>query len=385
MQTATTPTTRPKANHLLTREDLLTLAKFCDERANAVSFCFSLASTPDNAHRREVTAIKRLAQDVSANFAPESAPTCLTKDLAGILGIAEEIRLNPARLRVVFACGEQHFWQEFDLPFPGSLSYLRIGRCFYLAPLMLAWQSVAPYCVAVLESGKARAFVVRGTEIQEVSGRLAIEESSLQANDPRVGWSSHVSKSQMEHERAYFKKLAHQLLQLMLEQQATGLVIGCHDDLWGEVEPQFIHLEKVLMGRFQLPHFDAGPAEVLRMATPACAENQRKRSAAVLLEINEKPYRGALGVSEVLQALIGGRAQKLVLGKLPNQTISECGACGRMLAGAGQNCVCGNSRMRYMSADEGLIRKALLTDAEVFLVATETVPGFGGAAALLRY
>jgi hypothetical protein len=64
--------------------------------------------------------------------------------------------------------------------------------------------------------------------------------------------------------------------------QATGLVIGCHEDLWGEVEPQFVHLEKVLIGRFHLPHFDTEPTQVLRMAMPIFTEAQKTRVAAVL-------------------------------------------------------------------------------------------------------
>ena len=305
METATGPSLDPIAKRVVTRENLSTLAAFCDQKATAVSFGFGCVTTPDSAHREEVIATKRLVQEVIASSAPESAPPArLAKDLEEIVAVAATIRLHPSRLRLVFACGEQDVWQEFDLPSTKRLSFLRVGRRFDLAPLMLALQSVAPYCVTILESGKARAFIVRGTEIQEVSSRLVIEEQSFQADDPRVGWSRHISKGLVEHEKAYFKNLSHQLLQLMSEQQATGLVIGCHEDLWGEVEPQFVHLAKSMMGRFHLPHFDAEPAEVLRLATPISTEAQRTRITAVLCEINEAPSRGAFGVKDVLEALM---------------------------------------------------------------------------------
>ena len=386
MEAPTGLTTGPRVMRVVTREDLLTLATFCNQHAAAVSFGFGHVTMPDNAHREEVIAVKRLVQETIANFAPESAPAGVAMDLEQVLAVAEEIRLNPARLRLVFACRDQSFWQEFDLPSTGPLSFLHVGRRFHLAPLMLALQSIVPYCVAILESGKARAFVVRGTEILEVTGRLAIEEESLEVNDPRVGWSRHVIKGRTEHEKGYFKNLAHQLLQLASEQQATGLVIGCHEDLWGEVEPQFVHLEKILMGRFHLPHFDAEATQVLRMAMPVFAEHQTTRVPAALREINETPSRGAVGVEDVLEALLAGRVRKLVLGRLPGQTISECNACGRMMAVAGHNCrSCGNVEVCYLPAEEGLIRQALLTDAEILLVETGAVPGFNGAAALLRY
>ena len=46
---------------------------------------------------------------------------------------------------------------------------------------------------------------------------------------------------------------------------------------------------------------------------------------------------------------------------------------------------CGNSRLHGLGADEGLIRQALLTDAEILTFEGDEVPGFIGAAALLRY
>lgn len=386
MEGVTCLITDRRVEQVIAREDLLTLASLCDPHATAISFGFGHIATPDEAHHEEVIAIKRLVQQAIEHFAPGPAPVSLSKDLEQILAVADEIQLNPARLRLVFACRDQGLWREFDLPSTGPQSFLSVGRRFQVAPLMLTMQSLAPYCVAILESGKARAFVVRGTEIQEVTGNLAIEALTSPVDDPRVGWSRHVLKGRTEHEKGYFKTLSHRLLQLVSKQHATGLVIGCHQDLWGEVEPQFVHLEKVLMGRFHLAHFDTEPTQVLRMSMPVFSEGQTKPVLAILQEINETPSREALGVRDVLEALLAGRVQKLVLGHLPGQTISECTACGQMMAVAGHNCVsCGKAEMSYMAAEEGLIRQALLTDAEVLFVEPDAVPGFNGAAALLRY
>jgi rubrerythrin len=215
---------------------------------------------------------------------------------------------------------------------------------------------------------------------------LAIEEPQLPEDDPRVGWSKHVLKGRTEHEKEYFKNLSHRFLQLVSKEHAVGLVIGCHQDLWGEVEPQFAHLENAMMGRFHLAHFDAEPSQLLRMAMPVFEDGQRTRVSAVLREINETPARRALGVKDALEALSGGRVQKLILGDLPGQTISECKSCRRMMAVAGHNCPsCGNAEVFCMPAKEGLIRQALLTDAEILFAEADAAPGFNGAAARLRY
>jgi hypothetical protein len=386
MEAATALITSRKVELAVTREDLLALATLCDPRATAVSFGFVHTTAPDESHREEVIAIKGLIQQAVAQFAPEPVPVAVSKDLDRILGVAEEIRRNPARLRLVFACSDQGFWREFDLSAIGPFSFLRLARRFYLAPLMRALQSLAPYCVAILESGKARAFVVRGTEIHEVTEGLAIQELRLPVDDPRVGWSKHVLKGRMEHEKEYFKNLSHRLLQLVSQEHAGGLVIGCHQDLWGEVEPQFAHLENVMMGRFHLAYFDAEPSQLLRMATPVFEDGQRTRVSAVLREINETPSRRASGVKDVLEALRAGRVQKLILGYLPGQTISECKSCGQMMAAASHNCVsCGNAEVFYMPAEEGLIRQALLTDVEILFAQADAAPGLSGVAACLRY
>ena len=375
-----------EVEQVVTRENLLTLANVYDKDATAVSFGFGHVTTPNESHHEEVIAIKGLVQQAIAQFDPEPVPLALKKDLEQILEVAEEIRLNPARLRLVFACRGQNFWREFDLPSTGSQSFLNVGRGFHLAPLMLALQSLAPYCVAIIESGKARAFIVRGTEIQEVTERIRSKELTPQGDDPRVGWSKHVNKEKTEHEKGYFKNMSHELLQLLSKEQAVGLIVGCHEDLWGEVDLQFADLEKALMGRFHLAYFDTGLNEILQTAMPVFAEAQRTRVTGALREINETPSRRAIGVKDVLEALVAGRAQKLILGNLPGQTIFECKACGRMMASAGRNCKsCGNVEGFYIAAEEGLIRQALLTGAEILFVETDAVRGFNGVTALLRY
>jgi hypothetical protein len=144
MEAATGFITDQSIEKTVTREDLLTLATLCDEHATAVSFGFGHITTPDNAHRAELTAIKGLIQEAIARYAPEPAPVALSKDMGQILAVTEEIRHNPFRLRLVFACRDQDFWREFDLPSTGPLSFLHVGRRFHLAPLMLAQQSLAP-------------------------------------------------------------------------------------------------------------------------------------------------------------------------------------------------------------------------------------------------
>ena len=384
------PATTAPGRHIsdiVTAADLTDLASFCDEQAHAISFYFSLATTPDNSHREEHIAVKRLIQQAHDNVPRSDLPASLTKDLEQILSTAEEISLDPARLKVIFACRDRQVWQEFEIPTRRSISLLDVGRRFRLAPLMAALQSCAPFCVVLLESGKARGFVIHGTEIREIAGRFPVSDLSLHAEDSRVGWSRHIDTNLEEHEQAYFKKLSRQVQEFMSEQQATHLVIGCREDLWGEIGAQFTDaLDKNFMTQFHLTNFALGQAEVLSMARPLFEGARRLRCVNLLNRINESPSRAALGLTDVLRSLRDGRVDKLVLGALPNQAISECQDCHRMWSEAGNNCVfCGSGHVRYTAAEEGLIRQALTTQSEILMVERDVIPGFGGAAALLRY
>ncbi len=386
MKTATDVVNHSGAGTTVSKEGILALARFCSPNADAVSFYFCRAEVADNAHREEKISVKDLVQEAIGN-APEPISASLMKDVKRILTVAEDIRISASRLRIVLACGGENIWKEFALPFARPEYFLQFGRRFSLAPLIFAMQSISPYGVVLLESGKARAFIVHGTEIEEILDRLEVEDLSLRAQDSRVGWSSHIDGNQREHEKAYFKELFHQLHGLTTEHYIDRLVIGCREDLWGEIESQFADLRKnIPIGRFHLPNFAIDPPEVLRLATPLFEENQRMRVMDVLREINESSSRSTYGVNDVMLTLMEGRVQKLVLGQLREQNISECKSCGRMAPMASQKCIfCDSADICCMTAEEGLLRQALLTDAEILFVEEGAAPGFDGAAALLRY
>lgn len=387
MGTQTSVTFRRQMEELPAKEEILHLANFCNQHANAVSFCFSRTASPDNAHREEATTVRKLVCRAIKEFGPVAAPDSFLSDMDGVLAVAEEIRSSASGLHVVYACAEQNIWLQYHIPVRKQLSFLRVGRRFHLAPLMQALQSAAPYCVAILESGKARAFIIRGSEIEELPGKLQVEDLRLHAEDSRVGWSHHIAGSQAEHERAYFRKLSHQLRDLMAEHHIRQWIVGCREELWGEIGPQFPELaQDALMGRFHLSSFDVTAPEVLRAAVPVFAAYQRDRVTAVLREAIETPSHGIFGITEVLEALRAGRVRTLVLENRAERTVSECKTCGQVTATIPKNCAfCEGVEFCAIAAEEALLRAALRENAEILFVEDDSAPGFIGPAALLRY
>ncbi len=383
MRESTVPTPHLEARQSVTREDLLALAKLYDEHARVVSFYFSLASTPDNSHREETLMIKQLVREIVTK--PGTADG-LSDDLGAIDRAAEEVRHAPSRLRAIFACHNQHVWQEFDLPALGSVSRLEVGRHPHLAPLLQALESCTPYCVVMVENGKARGFVVHGADIREIRGRFKAEDLSLYADDSRVGWSHHIEDNLQEHAKAYLKKLSPEIHRFMEEHECSSLVIGCRDDLWSGLEPQMLSPETTaVIGRFHAANFDVCPDEVLHVAQPIFEESLRRHYEDLVHQIDEGSSHSVLGLDQVLECLEQGRVQKVLLGKKSDELASECRQCGHLQAGIQDKCVfCGSLNTQAVLAQEALIRKALFTGAEVLL------PGLGAngcdsVAAWLRY
>lgn len=373
-----------EARSSVTREDLLALANSYDDNACAVSFYFSLSSSPDNSHREEVLMIKQMVSDGFRMLGNEDG---VSKDLAAIVTAAEEVRHTPSRLKAVFACRDQHIWQAFDLPAYGSISRLEIGRHFHIAPLLQARQLSSPCCAVIVERGKARAFVLQGTNIQEIPGRFKTEDIGLHGDDSRVGWSHHIEDNLQEHARAYLKKLALEIHRFMEEHKASCLVMGCREDLWSELEPQLLGPEQAaVIGRFHTANFDVSPHDVLLAVRPMFQESLQKRYQDVLHKIKESISHGVVGLDQVLDTLEEGRVQKLLLGTRSNEMITECRQCAHLHSGTADKCVfCGSNNTHAVLAEEALIRKALLTEAEILLPPPGASQVFDSVAAWLRY
>lgn len=385
MQAATALSTRPPGTHEITKQDLRMLAGFYEPSGEAVSFLFSRMTTPDKTHHEEAINVKNMIHQAKMSATNEVQQDLLLSDLDAIRSVADEIRVGPSHFHAVFACARQHVWKDFVLPISTQLNFLHIGPRFYLAPLVRQLQQIAPYCVVLMETGKAHAFLCRGTEIHALSGRLPSKDLRLHADDSRVGWSSHIEGSLEEHERGYFTVLSHQIRELLTEHQLDRLIIGCRDDLWGEVGAQVVgELHKNVIGRFHLPSFEMSSTEVANCATPIFIEHQRKHVRAILQEINENPSRRTSGVRNSMNELLNGRVRTLILNDTDAEETFECTVCRRGTYSSTGKCLSCGGDLDRLPADEGLIRAALLTDTEIFVCDGKDDSAFG-AAALLRY
>ena len=319
-------------------------------------------------------------------FEKKSAPG-RAEDLEAVLALADEVRRDPRHWRIIYACHEQGFWRKFELPAPNSIRQLYVGGRFLLAPMFRALEFCTPFGVVIFDRGRARAFVVRGKEIQEFTGRMPMENLELHIRDSRIARAQHVDRHMEEHVEAYFKELAANVREFLAEEKLQQIVFGCREDVWGEAEQELAGFERaVLIGRFAPADYGMPAEDVREAAYPIFEENRRQSGAALLQKIRDDPAHGAVGVNPVMERLIEGRVQKLVLGKPVEGTVSACGNCERLQPHSDAPCMfCGNTALHDLAADEGLIRQAVITDAEILTFDENEIQDFRGAAAWLRY
>jgi peptide chain release factor subunit 1 len=379
-------TTAAKAVDVIIRADILELSNLYDEHGRAFTFYFGRAATPDESHRQELMAIKRLIKDAKVEPGAAESAGSNAEDLDELLANAERIAASSAPLTAIFACRERGVWREIAIPVSRSLTLLQMGKRFRVAPLVAALEDCEPYLVVLLESGKARAFLVRGLKIRELENQLPCADLALRAEDSRVGWSRHIDGDVAEHEKTYFSTVAAQLSEVMSNQQTSRLIIGCREDLWGEAGQKFTGLPFKIMGRFHLTRLDLTSAQLLETVKPIAERYQRESCVRMLAEINESSARAVFGFNDVLCSIGEGRVRRIVLGNLARQAATECLDCNRTWLDAGQKCVfCNSSRVCSMAAEEALVRGALKTDAEIIFAADHEILVPAGVAALLRY
>jgi hypothetical protein len=169
--------------------------------------------------------------------------------------------------------------------------------------------------VLLFERGRARIFLVRGLQIQEFDGRAPKENITLHVRASRSESERHPEHHLEGHVRAYLKESAEKMRVFLAEEKLHEMVFGCREDLWGEARAALADFEKNLLIGCFLPSSYAMPATEVRETTyPIFEENRRKRGAVFLERVRDEPAHAAVGVNAIMECLIEGRVQTLMLG-----------------------------------------------------------------------
>jgi peptide chain release factor subunit 1 len=375
----------------VTWDSLRELAEFRAEKGCAVSFYLnldpSLSPTAGDADTRVSSLLAQAERSDGANAAhlTHDQRRGLKSDFARIVDYFEnEFSREGTRALAIFVAGPDNVWRVLSLsePVPDKV---RVGREFYLAPLVPLVGRGDGAIVAVVGRERGQLFRLRGGRLEEIADRT--EEAP--GRHDQGGWSQaryarHIEKLVHEHLRDVAADLDRRVRRLR-----EPVVVVSSDETRAEFEDLISpDTERALLG-WTSAEAHASPAELLRVVEPFLEEARAKAEADTIARWREEVGRGgraASGWAETLEAASDARVELLLYQQGADHEAWQCPACGR-LSLAGNSCPLDGTAMERR--DDGLdlsVHQTLAHGGTVWAVtAHRDLDPVEGIGALLRY
>jgi peptide chain release factor subunit 1 len=285
----------------------------------------------------------------------------------------------------LFSAGLDNVWRALSLvdPVPDKV---RVGREFYLAPLVPLVGRGEGAIVAVVGRERGQLFRLRGGRLEEIVDRT---EDAPGRHD-QGGWSQaryarHIEKLVHEHLRGVAAELDRRVRRL----RGPKVVVVSSDETRAEFDALLsAEVKKAVIG-WTSGEAHASPVELLQLAEPFLQEWRAKEESATIGRWRDEAGRGgraASGWAETLEAASDARVEILLYQDGVDHEAWQCPACGR-LALDGKSCPLDGTAME--ARDDGLdlcVHQTLAHGGTVWTVTAhhdlEPVEGVG---ALLRY
>src|SRR3954467_8258383 len=379
---------------MISRDTLRQLAEIESKSGHAVSFFYQPPVARDRAHREEQILIKDLIREASESVEKRgrhNGDHGLRADLGRIASVGQRLRGNGAHSKAIFACNENSFWREFDLPAQLQETKLEVNTHFHLKPLVELMSRSPRTCVAVIDREHALIF-------ESTLGELSDSEKIVNPQPRRVrsdgfnGYDAghnerHVDNEAMRH----FKEVADRLLVRFETGHFDYLVIGCRDEIWSEIFPQLhSYLSQRFIGRFSGDPPGTTKQQIIDHVERMVAEREANERQGLTREVLGEAQRdalGAVGLRNVLRSLEKGEVQVLLMGSNFSAQASECSNCGHMDTRVSKTCgVCGQETVEVRDIADALVRHAILRGVNIVFIHDDTdFDRVGNVGALLRF
>ncbi len=373
-------------------DKLRELAGFRAEQGSAISLFLGLdprvAPTAGDAESR----VRSLLSE-GERAATASRPDLTHAQRAGLKADLERIRRwfddefdrAGARGFAIFAAGLDNVWTTLALMDPVE-DELKIGREFYLAPLVPLVGRGSGVLVAVVNRERGDLYVLRDGRLEEVADH---SEEQPRRHD-QGGWSQanyqrHIDQLAAEHLRKVAEALDHELRR----SRGAEVVIVSTDELRREFEEMLPKDTRSAIIGWASAEAHAGAAELLAAVVPALDGRRERRESTLLDRWREEAGRNgraAAGWDATLEAASDGRVDLLLYQEGADRMAWQCPECGRASTVDG-SCPLDGTRME--PRDAGLdvaVHQTLAHGGTVQPVRTrrdlDPVEGIG---ALLRY
>ena len=377
---------------MITRADIQELANFHSPEGCAVTFYYQPTAPVNRSHRDESIRVKDLVNNALREAEKDGGRhKSAVGDLRRILEVTEELRSNGRKAKAVFACATSGYWREFDLPTRLPRTDVILNQRFHLKPLAAVFDGMQHACVALVDRTKARVF--------EINDGIIVEKldfiNELTRRGRSDGWggydAGHVERRVANETLQHFKVVADAITGHCQGGACDKLLVGCHDDIWSEFEPQLhSYVRQRLVGRFRIDPKTATEREVHEMAAELLESHDNQRKQEMIANVIGEAHRngrGAIGLRRVLRSIEAGEVQTLMIASSFNAPGVKCYNCGHMDLHIAPTCVmCGKPNTQLEDLGDAIVGHAIRHGLElVYIGDDEQFDRIGRIAALLRF
>ena len=377
---------------MITKFDIRELANFHSPEGCAVTFYYQPTTPPNRSHRDETILVKDLINNALREAEKKGKNLkSVQPDLQRILETAAALRSDGRKGKAVFACAARGFWREFDLPSRLPKSNLILNQRFHLKPLAAVFDGMQRACVALVDRGKARVFEITDGVIVEKLDFI----NELSRRGRSDGWggydAGHVERRVMNETLQHFKVVSDAITSHFQSGGCDKLLIGCHDDIWSEFEPQLhSYVRQRLVGHFRADPKLATEREVYQAAMELLQRHDDDRKQGMITDVIGEAHRngrGAIGLRRVLRSMEAGEVQTLMIASTFNAPGVKCYHCGHMDYHIAPACVmCGKPNTELEDLGDAIVGHAIRHGLElVYIGDDEQFDKVGRIAALLRF
>ena len=297
----------------------------------------------------------------------------------------DDFERDGAQGLAIFAASLDNFWDTLSLPEPVRDS-VRVGRDFYLAPLVPVVARTDGTIVAVVGREQGQLYRLRAGRLEPIADQF--EEQP--GRHDQGGWSQaryqrHIEKLVQEH----LKGVAEELDRSRRRLHSPKIVLVCSEETRSEFTEELSkEAQDALVGWTQA-EAHASTAELLEAVAPVLEQSQAKDEAETLARWREEAGRNgraASGWAQTLEAASDGRVDLLLFQKGTDRPAYPCSACGRASLEEG-NCPLDGTRLDCVEAGLDLaVHQTLAHGGAVWAIRHhEDLAPVEGIGALLRY
>ncbi len=373
----------------VTWTQLRELAGFRTDKGCAISLYLNLdpseVPTPSDAQTR-MNAVLSEAEKTARSELAHDAREGLKADFRRIARwFDDDFERDGAHGLAVFAAELDNYWSTFALPEPVP-DGVRVGRDFYLAPLIPLVARTDGTIVAVVGREQGQLYRVRAGRLQEIAHQF----DEQPGRHDQGGWSQaryqrHIENLVQEH----LKGVAEELDRSRRRLQSPKVVLVCSEDMRSEFTDALSKEAREALVGWTQAQAHATPAELLHAVTPVLESAQARDEADAIARWREEAGRNGRacsGWASTLEAASDGRVELLLFQEGTDRGAFRCPACGRAALEGGS---CPLDGTRLEQADTGLdlaVHQTLAHGGAVWAIRHhDDLAPVEGIGALLRY